>query len=278
MESMGRREDLECLVLPDLQDSLDLEDSLGLMETSDLRDQRAFMDSLDKLEQRVTLEARETRGLKAPGDSQAPQEILAREVPWESEVKLDLRVPMESLEHQVVEECLDLMGQWDPKASQEIKVFKDCLVLRVNLGTLEDQEPLDCKVYEEHLAGEAQEEQGDPWENLETTGKMGRQGSLVCRVSLGGQDLWGLRETRVSLETRGLRDRQEFQDPRVNGEILARMEKLGGEALQDLMDLLERMAPLAVQDLGASRACLDLEAKTDLPVLMVALGCRELWV
>jgi hypothetical protein len=113
---------------------------------------------------------------------------------------------------------------------------------------------------------------------LETTGKMGRQGSLVCRVSLGGQDLWGLRETRVSLETRGLRDRQEFQDPRVNGEILARMEKLGGEALQDLMDLLERMAPLAVQDLGASRACLDLEAKTDLPVLMVALGCRELWV
>jgi hypothetical protein len=169
MESMGRREDLECLVLPDLQDSLDLEDSLGLMETSDLRDQRAFMDSLDKLEQRVTLEARETRGLKAPGDSQAPQEILAREVPWESEVKLDLRVPMESLEHQVVEECLDLMGQWDPKASQEIKVFKDCLVLRVNLGTLEDQEPLDCKVYEEHLAGEAQEEQGDPWENLETT-------------------------------------------------------------------------------------------------------------
>lgn len=84
------------------------------------------------------MEAKENREPKVLEDFQVPQEMLAKGDPWESEVKLGLKVPLENLVLLEAEECLAQMDQWDPKASQGIGAKEDPLVQRVNLEILVD--------------------------------------------------------------------------------------------------------------------------------------------
>lgn len=115
----------------------------------------------------------------------------------------------------------------------------------------------------------------DPWVNLGTMVRMERLGSQDFREYLADLGLWGHLETRVSLETRGQRDLLECLDLRDPGEILARMEYLGGLDHPDLMDLLEIGDHLAVQVPEDSRVCLGHLARMGEQARMGILESKE---
>lgn len=145
----------------------------------------------------MTQGAREVKGPKDQGDSLDPQEMQGKEVPWESWAKLDHKVPLESQEPQVAEECLGQMDLWDPKDNQGTLDSLDLLVQRVSLVTVGGQVFQGSKVLEESQEDEDLQELEDPMERLETMVGTGKLESQVYRVFLVGLGPWEPQGTRA---------------------------------------------------------------------------------
>ncbi len=63
----------------------------------------------------------------------------------ESEALPDLQDPLESLDHQEVEECPELMAPQDPRGKQETEGWLDHLDQRASMVRSGDQAHQDCR-------------------------------------------------------------------------------------------------------------------------------------
>lgn len=151
-------------------------------------------------------------------------EILESVVLEEYEDQQDHRGQLESPDHQVEEECLDLMVHLDQRVNLVIEVLWVQLVLKVNLVIWVDQDHQGCKDSEGPLEEEVHEEQWALLVKVESLVKMGKMVSLDHRDCKDFQDQWELQVTKGQWENKDSRDILVFQVPRAQEVIQEKME------------------------------------------------------